>query len=99
MCHSVTPFSLKTLGDRSGWNEVHTVPMDQDCFSCTKKGADLFVQNLRSFICLIIHGGDIYAGLDLSFRHRGAILGRMVFPYPFMVKRISAPFLFNQRLR
>jgi hypothetical protein len=39
------------------------------------------------------------AVLDSSFRRRGAILCRMVFPYLFTVKGASALFLFNQRLR
>jgi hypothetical protein len=37
-------FPLKTLGERSGWNKVNTVPMDQDGISLHKKYADLFVQ-------------------------------------------------------
>jgi hypothetical protein len=46
-----------------------------------------------------MHGGAIYAHLESSFRDRGAILGRMVFPYLFMVKGASALFLSNQHLR
>ena len=40
-----------------------------------------------------------YSDLESSFRDRGAILGRRVFPYLFMAKGASALFLFNQRLR
>jgi len=46
-----------------------------------------------------MHVGAIYANLESSFRDRGVILGRMVFPYLFMVKGTSAPFLVNQRQR
>ena len=46
-----------------------------------------------------MHGGAIYARLESSFRDRGVILSRMVFPYLFTIKGASMPFLFNQRLR
>jgi len=52
-CHTVDPFPLKTLGDRSGKNEVHSVPRcNRDIFR-TKKAGDLFVPKKANLYRLI----------------------------------------------
>jgi len=72
MCHSVDPFPLKTLGDRSGWNKVHIVPMDQEGISLHKKicrfiCARIYGPSSGKFSIMPIRSGAIYASLDSSF--------------------------------
>ena len=104
MCHSVDPFPLKTLGDRSGWNKVHTVPMDQDGIFLHKKICRFICANISSLssarlsICPM-NGGALYAHLESSFRDRGGNSRSEGISIPLYGKGASALFLFNQRPR
>ena len=51
MSHSVDLFPIKSLGDRSGWNKVHTVLVEQDCYFAQINMPIYLCKNLRALIC------------------------------------------------
>ena len=64
MFHPVTLFPLRTLGDRSGKNNVpHRSPPSLDNFSCTKKAGDLFVTKIEANQYLLNGNFDLKTAL------------------------------------
>ena len=67
MCHSVDPFPLKTRRDQSGWNRVHSVPMDLEDFSYHKKIPGFTCANISSRSSLEISILPNHSGAFMPF--------------------------------
>ena len=104
MCHSVDPFPLKTLGDRSGKNEVpHRSPPYWRYF-VQKKAGDLFVHINSQFTTVqsnnFLQNNAEFLPLPSEKRDQFlAFLLQLIFPTPSIRKNTLETFLFDQRPR